>query len=235
RRHPCHATSARSSKYIARRLEERRAVQATSSSRCKPGEAIDPSRVRFSSTEPAATRSASSGPREPLTSPPSSSATTAIAKCTTSKAPLVAKDSGMARFKRHNLNDFHLEEEVEERRSPQGAKFDRDDSVPKGNTLAGDPQRGGRHSSVADQQASSWSSSRTPFEPHQNLLIEAERQAIILQELARRGIGFPAAVANSHGASSYPTGNDQSYRIQTGDKNEPGHFEVSDSERSSTS
>lgn len=124
----------------------------------------------------------------------------------------------MARFKRHDLNDFDLEEELEERRSPQGAKFDRDDSVPKSNTVAGDPQRGGCNSSVADQQASSWSSSRTPFEPHQNLLIEAERQAILVQELARRGIGFPAAVANSHGVLSYPTGNDQPYRIQTGIK-----------------
>ena len=50
------------------------------------------------------------------------------------------------------------------------------------------------------QQVYSRPSSRTPFEPPRNLIIEAERRAILLQVLARRGIAF-RAVASSHGTS----------------------------------
>ena len=117
----------------------------------------------------------------------------------------------MARLERHELEDRGLEEEREERRTrSEGAKPAMDYSVLT-DALAGERQEGGYHSNVvASQQASSWSSSRTPFDPTTSfdppasLLVEAaERQAILLQELARRGMAFPAAVASSHGELPY--------------------------------
>ena len=205
RRHPCHVTTTRSRRNT--NTEERRAEHATSSSRrCMLRGAIDPSRVRFS---------------DRALPPPSSTST--IAKCTTAsntesskdppatEYPAVAKASGMARLERHELEDRGLEEEREERRTrSEGAKPAMDYSVLT-DALAGERQEGGYHSNVvASQQASSWSSSRTPFDPTTSfdppasLLVEAaERQAILLQELARRGMAFPAAVASSHGELPY--------------------------------
>ena len=158
----------------------------------------DPSRVRFADSwaKPAATCSASSGPRQPLALPPP------LSKAPPKKGyPSVANASGMARLKRHMLDDFDPEEKREEQKpSPKGER-----------------QGGGEYRpSVANRQVYSRPSPRTPSEHPRNLLVVAERRAILLQELARRGIAFPAAaVASSRGGFPYPLSNDQQH-IQSG-------------------